>query len=138
MLTTTRKSSRSRVLLADGHQIILDTESQLLTPEFDIVGTARDGAALLRAADQLNPDVIVLDITMPNLNGLEVARQLKARDSRAKIVFVSVHADLDLVREALSIGASGYVVKNTMASDLLRAVRSVLEGEQFVSSSCSK
>ena len=138
MLTATRKFSRPRVLLGDGHQIILDTESQLLTPEFDIVGTVRDGAALLHAADRLNPDVIVLDITMPNLNGLEVARQLKTRDSRAKIVFVSVHADPDLVREALSIGASGYVVKHTMASDLLRAVRSVLEGEQFISSGCSK
>ena len=135
MLTETTKSNVPRVLLADDHQIILDTESQILASEFDVVGTVRNGAAIVPAAAELDPDVITLDITMPEVDGFEVARRLKASGSRAKIVFLTVHEDPDFVREALNVGALGYVIKATMASDLLRSLHAVLKGQPFISPS---
>jgi DNA-binding NarL/FixJ family response regulator len=135
MPTEKKKSNFPRVLLADDHQVILDTEGQILAPEFNIVGAVRDGAAVLLAAAELDPDVITLDITMPEINGLEVARRLRASGSRAKIVFLTVHEDLDFICEALNVGASAYVVKGTMASDLLRAVHAALTGQKFISPS---
>ena len=135
MKTEVKKAVCPRLLLADDHQSILDTERQILTPEFDIVGSVLDGVAVLRAAVKLDPDVITLDITMPGINGLEVARRLKTLGTRAKIVFLTVHEDHDFVSEALNIGASGYVVKGTMASDLPRAIHVVLNGGQFISPS---
>ena len=135
MQTETNKSNFPRVLLADDHQVILNTESQILAAEFNIVGAVRDGAAVLLAAAELNPDVITLDITMPEINGLEVARRLRTSGSRAKIVFLTVHEDPNLICEAFNVGASAYVVKGTMASDLLRAVHAVMKGQRFISPS---
>ena len=135
MLTETTKSNVPRVLLADDHQIILDTECQILASEFEVVGTVRSGAAIVPAAAELDPDVITLDITMPEVDGFEVARRLKASGSRAKIVFLTVHEDPDFVHEALNVGALGYVVKATMASDLLRSLHAVLKGQPFISPS---
>ena len=135
MLTETTKSNVPRVLLADDHQIILDTECQILASEFEVVGTVRSGAAVLLAAAELDPDVITLDITMPEVGGLEVARRLKASGSRARIVFLTVHEDPDFICEALNVGALGYVVKATMASDLLRSLHTVLKGQPFISPS---
>ena len=135
MLAETTKTNLPRVLLADDHQIILDTESQILASEFHIVGTVRNGAAVLVAAAELDPDVITLDITMPEVDGLEVARRLKASGTRAKIVFLTVHEDPDFIREALNVGALGYIVKATMASDLTRSLHAVLKGQPFISPS---
>ena len=126
-------STRKRVLVADAHQIILDTETAILAAEFDVVGMARNGPAVIQAAAELDPDVITLDITMPEMNGLEVARRLKAQGSRARIVFLTVHEDPDLVAEAMKSGALGYVVKATMASGFPMAIRTVLEGRRFIS-----
>lgn len=133
MMTEPAKATRSRVLLADDHQIVLDTENQILSAEFEIVGSVRTGSAVMQAVAEFDPDVITLDITMPELNGLEVARRLKSRGSRAKIVFLTVHDDPDFVDEALKAGALGYVVKATMASDLLQAMHAALGGRQFIS-----
>jgi DNA-binding NarL/FixJ family response regulator len=135
MKTEIKKAVSPRLLLADDHQTILDAESQILRSEFDIVGAVRDGVALLQSAMELDPDVIMLDITMPGINGLEVASRLKELGSRAKIIFLTVHEDHDFVSEALNRGASGYVVKGTMASDLPRAIHVVLKGGQFISPS---
>jgi DNA-binding NarL/FixJ family response regulator len=126
-----------RVLLADDHEVILDTARLILAPEFEVVGAVRDGAAVLEAASCLDPDVLLLDITMPSLSGLDAARRLKASGSRIKIVFLTVHEDQDYVREALEAGAAAYVVKATMASDLPRAIHEALEGRNFISPSIS-
>ena len=122
-------------MVADDHQTVLDTVAALLAPEFDIVGTAHDGGALLETAARLDPDLVVLDISMPVFNGLEVARRLKKEGARAKVVFLTVHDDEDFVREALAAGAAGYVLKASMAVDLTHAIREALAGRIFISSS---
>lgn len=122
-------------MVADDHQSILDTVVQILEPEFAVVATVRDGGALLEAVVRLDPDVVVLDVAMPVLNGLEVARRLKERHVRAKVVFLSVHNDEDFVREALAGGASGYVVKANMAVELPHAIHEALRGRTFISPS---
>ncbi len=127
--------NRPRVLLADDHLTMREMVTLLLEPEFDIIGAVTDGQALIEMAAELNPDVVILDITMPGLNGIEAARRLKTDGSRAKIVFLTVHDDPDFVRESLATGALGYVVKTRLASDLLVAVRRALEGRLFVSPS---
>ena len=129
------KLERRRLVVADDHQSILNTVALILDPEFAIVDAVRDGAALLEAAARLDPDVVVLDIAMPLLNGLEVARCLKARNVRAKVVFLTVHDDEDFVREALAGGASGYVLKANMAVELPHAIHEALKGRTFISSS---
>ena len=128
---------RARVLLADDHEEFLAVEARLLEPEFEVVTTARDGRAALEEAARLGPDVLILDISMPVLDGLETARQLRAAGSRAKIVFLTVHGDPDYVRAGLAAGASGYVVKSRLASDLVPALRAALAGRSFVSPSIS-
>jgi DNA-binding NarL/FixJ family response regulator len=133
MTAAADQSTRKRVLVADPHQVILDTETAILAAEFDVVGTARNGLAVIQTAADLDPDVITLDVTMPEMNGLEVARRLRAQGSRARIVFLTVHEDLDLVDEALKSGALGYVVKAAMASELPRAIYAALDGRQFIS-----
>ncbi len=127
--------NRPRVLLADDHLTMREMVTLLLESEFDIIGAVTDGQALIEMAAELNPDVVILDITMPGLNGIEAARRLKTDGSRAKIVFLTVHEDPDFVRESLATGALGYVVKTRLASDLLVAVRRALEGRTFVSPS---
>lgn len=124
---------RVRIVLADDHREFLACAAGLLEPEFDVVETVADGQALIEAADRIDPDVLVLDITMPGLNGIEAARRLKAAGSRAKVVFLTVHEDQDFVRSALAVGAQGYVVKRRLASDLVHALREALAGRCFVS-----
>jgi DNA-binding NarL/FixJ family response regulator len=125
--------SRVRVLLADDHEDFLAIESGLLEPEFDVVEKVHDGRASLEQTTRLKPDILVLDITMPLVNGIEAARQLRATGSGVKIVFLSAHGDTEYVREAVAAGALGYVVKARMASDLLPALRAALAGRVFVS-----
>ena len=127
--------SRPRVLVADDHQAMLDNLVHLLSPDFDVVATARDGAAAVREARRVNPDILVLDIAMPVLSGIEAASRLKANGSTAKVVFVTMHQDREFVDGATSLGNVGFVVKNRLVSDLIPAIRSVLGDQPFVSPS---
>lgn len=117
---------------------MLGTVTSLLEPAFEIVGTVFDGQSLLHATDKLQPDVLVLDISMPVLNGIQAAQKLKDSGSTARIVFLTVHDDQDFVRAALATGALGYVVKHRIASDLVHAIREALAGHIFVSPSLAK
>ena len=114
---------RASVLLADDHEEFLAAVVRHLQPHFEIVRTVGNGQLLLDEATRLTPDVVVLDISMPVMNGIEAARRLKAAGSPAKIVFLTVHADLDYVRAALGSGAVGYVLKSELAADLLPCLR---------------
>jgi two-component system response regulator DegU len=114
---------RIRVLLADDHEEMLDRIASLLAVECKVVGTATDGQQALDAAMELKPDVLVLDISMPVMNGIEAARRLKEAGSETRIVFLTVHDDPDFVREALEAGAQGYVIKQRIVSDLVAAIK---------------
>jgi DNA-binding NarL/FixJ family response regulator len=127
--------SRATVLLAEDQEEFLAVERRLLEPEFEVVEAVRDGQAAVEAAIRLAPDVLVLDVSMPVMDGIAAARSLRAAGSRAKIVFLTVHGDPDYVRAALSAGALGYVVKCRLASDLAPALRDALAGRPFVSPS---
>ena len=125
--------ARARILLADDHQEMRERVVRLLGHEFDILDPVEDGSALLEAASKLQPDVCLLDISMPVVNGIEAATRLKERGATAKIIFLTIHEDLDFVQAALKTGASGYVVKRRMASDLRTAVKEALAGRTFIS-----
>jgi DNA-binding NarL/FixJ family response regulator len=121
-----------RVLLADDHALLLGAFEKLLASECDIVGQVSDGRALIAAAEELKPDIVILDIAMPMLNGLEAARQIKQRVRGARLVFLTMNEDADLAAEAFRIGASGYLLKRSAASELLTAVREVAQGRSYV------
>jgi DNA-binding NarL/FixJ family response regulator len=121
------------VLLADDHEDFLEITARLLEREFQVVKTVSDAQKLLDEVARLEPDVLVLDISMPVLNGIEAARQLKATGCRAKIVFLTLHEDPDYVRAAFAAGGVGYVVKSRLVSDLPLALREALAGRSFVS-----
>ena len=121
-----------RVLLADDHRIFLAGLRKLLETDFEIVGAVEDGRALLMEDANLKPDVIVADVSMPSLNGIEAARQLRARGSKAKILFLSMHGDSLFVQEALRSGASGYVLKRDAPDKLVAAIRKVADGLSYV------
>ena len=123
----------ARVLLADDHEEFLAAVVRHLEPHFEIVRTVGNGRTLLDAAARLAPDVIVLDISMPVMNGVEAARRLRAAGTSAKIVFLTVHADPDYVRAGLGTGALGYVLKSELGSELLPCIREALAGRSFVS-----
>ncbi len=126
-----------RVLLADDHPEILNKVTGLLAPICEIAGKVGDGKALLEAVDRLKPDIIIIDISMPVLNGIEAARQLKKSGSEVKIVFLTVHEDPDFVQAALASGACGYVIKSRLATDLVRAVEAAMADRRFISPSLS-
>jgi DNA-binding NarL/FixJ family response regulator len=128
-------TDRASVLLADDHEEFLAVVARHLQPHFEILRTVGNGRMAIAEAARLAPDLIVLDISMPVMNGIEVARQLRASGSDAKIVFLTVHADLDYVRAALGSGALGYVLKSELASDLLPCLWEVLRDHSFVSPS---
>jgi DNA-binding NarL/FixJ family response regulator len=128
-----RELSRIRVLLADDHEDFLAVALRLLEPRFEVVKSVSDGQAVIDEASALDPDVLVLDISMPIVNGLEAARQLRATGFTGKIIFLTVHADADYVRAAVAAGAFGYVVKSRLASDLPLALNEVVAGRQFFS-----
>jgi DNA-binding NarL/FixJ family response regulator len=127
-----------RILLADDHRIFLQGLQRLLQPDFEVVGCVEDGRALLSAAERLQPDVIVADVSMPVLNGLDAACQLKETMPAVKIVFLSMHTDSTFVKEACQAGASGYVVKKAASSELVWVIRKVLKGAPFVCSFASE
>ena len=124
---------RPRLLLADDHTLLLEGIRLLLEPEFDLVGSVEDGHALLAAAKTLKPDIILLDISMPVLNGIDAARRLRKLLPSAKLIFLTMHADPDYVTEAFRAGAMGYLLKRSAASELLTAIQAVLKGNHYVS-----
>lgn len=124
---------KPKILLADDHPDMLETVAQILEPTFEIVGRLGDGQALLEAVRKQKPDVIVVDISLPVLNGLEAANKLKLSGSTARIVFLTAHDDQDFVNACLASGALGYVYKAQMAVDLIAAINEALEGRTFVS-----
>jgi DNA-binding NarL/FixJ family response regulator len=123
---------RTTVLLADDHVMLMDGLVQLVRQEFEVVGIAHDGRAMVEMAKQFRPDVIVTDISMPHLNGIDGARLLRKEGSRAKLLFLSMHADLPLVEEAFRAGASGYVPKLCSAEEFVKAVKCVARGGTYV------
>ena len=131
-------TGRPRILVADDHRAMLDTLVQLLSHDFDVVAAVPDGLSAVTQAEQLEPDLLVLDIAMPGLNGIAAAARLKERGSTAKIVFVTNMRGREFVQESLALGDIGFVVKDRLVADLLPAIRSVLAGEGFVSPSVSR
>ena len=124
--------SKSRILIADDHPILAEGVRGLLEPEFEVVGVVADGRELVAAAKKLRPDVIVADVTMPSLNGIDAAGQLRDLGLKAKVVFLTMHRDVAYARRAMEAGATGYVLKNSLASELVTAVREALRGQTYV------
>jgi DNA-binding NarL/FixJ family response regulator len=125
-------SRRPRVLLADDHRLLREAFAQLLEPACDVVGTVADGRALQVMAVELRPDIVVLDIAMPLLNGLDAARQLKRAMPEVKVLFLTMSEDPDVAAEAFRAGASGYLLKNSAAAELLQAIQEVFQGRSYV------
>lgn len=124
--------TRPRILLADDHSLVLEGLAKLVEEECDLVGKVEDGRALLQAAQKLEPDVIVLDISMPKLNGLDAGRQLKKLLPSTKLIFLTMHADPMYAKEAFQIGASGFLLKRSAASELTQAIHAVMKGQYYV------
>jgi DNA-binding NarL/FixJ family response regulator len=133
MRSGTTSSDVVRVLLADDNGAMLARVAAVLPPVCTVVGSVKDGRSALAAAEQLLPDVIVLDVSMPGLNGIEVAARLRELGSTAAVVFLSVHNEEELIQAAIEAGGLGYVVKTRLASDLGVAVREARAGRAFVS-----
>lgn len=127
-----------RVILADDHKILLEAFRKLLEPHYEVVATVSDGRALLTAAATLKPDVILLDIGMPLLNGLEAARQLKNKLPTVRLIFLTMQEDPELAVEAMRAGASGYLLKTSASSELLHAMQEALKGKTYVTPRISK
>jgi DNA-binding NarL/FixJ family response regulator len=124
---------RTRVLVADDLSPVLSAVAALLPESFDLVGMVSDGRTALETTLELKPDLVILDISMPEMNGIEVARELRKQHSNAKIVFLTVHEDSDILATCLAAGGLGYVVKLLMDSDLISAINEALAGRVFVS-----
>jgi DNA-binding NarL/FixJ family response regulator len=124
--------SLPRVILADDHTMLIEAFCKLLSSKCEIVGTVSNGRALLDAAVRLKPDVIVLDIAMPLLNGLEAARQVKNKMPSVKLVFLTMNEDPDMAVHAMRLGASGYLLKSSAASELFQAIQAVLRGKSYI------
>jgi DNA-binding NarL/FixJ family response regulator len=125
---------KPRLLLADDHTILVEGLKALLAPEFDVVATAGDDRAVLEAAKEYQPDIVLLDISMPGLNGIEAARRLKQSNPDSKLIILTMHGDLSFVRAAFEAGASGYVLKQSAATELVTALREVDTGRRYISS----
>jgi DNA-binding NarL/FixJ family response regulator len=119
--------------LADDHALLLDTLTTLLEPEFEVVGTFGEGHSLVEAAQALDPDLIVLDVAMPNMNGLNAGQRLKQILPAVKLIYLTMNQDPDMASEAFRLGAAGYVLKQSAASELVKAIRQALRGGSYVS-----
>ena len=124
--------TRPRVLLADDHLLVIDGLRRILEPECEVVGAVEDGRSLLLEAERLKPDIILLDISMPLLNGVEAARKLRQTVPAAKLIFVTMHADATYVTGAFRAGASGYVLKRCASMELVSAIQEVLKGHTYI------
>jgi DNA-binding NarL/FixJ family response regulator len=131
-------TNRARILIADDHNLVAELCRRLLEREFDVVGAVGDGRALVRAAAALKPDVVVLDIAMPILNGLDAGRQVKEILPAVKLVYLTMNPDADVAAEAFSRGASGYLLKTCAAAEMVLAVRMALRGKTYLSKSLSR
>ena len=123
---------RARVILADDHNLLVDTFKAFLEPYFDVVGTFADGHRLVQGAPALQPDVIVLDVGMPIMNGLIAGQRLKQILPRVKLIYLTMNQDPDVAAEAFRLGASGYLVKTSAASELVHAIKEVLLARSYV------
>ncbi len=124
--------SKARVLLADDHRIVIEGLKKLLEPEYDVVGAVEDGRALIAAVDKLQPDVVVADISMPHLNGIEAVRQIKEKNPQIRVVILTMHHDVQYAARAFEAGASGFVLKVSAPSELITAIGEVLKGKTYV------
>jgi DNA-binding NarL/FixJ family response regulator len=131
-------TNRSRILIADDHTLVAELCKKLLETEFDVVGTVSDGRALVRAAAELKPDVIVVDVAMPILNGLDAARQVKEMLPAVKIVYLTMNPDVEIAAEAFRRGAHGYLLKTCAAAELVLSVRDILRGKSYMSPALHK
>ena len=121
-----------RVLLGDDHVLILDGLRSALQAQYEIVGLAKDGRSLIKEADRLKPDLVVLDISMPLLNGFEAAKQIKKNLPKAKLIFLSQHLNPAYLKQALRLGASGYVLKSGATEELQQAIGTAMRGETYI------
>jgi DNA-binding NarL/FixJ family response regulator len=123
---------RPRILIADDHVLVVEGLRKLLEDEFDVVGTVENGRALLAAAERLKPDVILVDVSMPLLNGIDACARLRRLVPSSRVVVLTMHADRSYAAEAFKAGAAGYALKGSAPSELVRAIRSVLRGQRYV------
>ena len=130
--------TKKRVLLADDHEMFLEGLERLLGQEYEVAGRANDGRSLVQAAKELRPDVIVADVSMPGLSGVQATRQIKDAGLDAKIVLLTMHDDAEYATEALQVGALAYVVKQSASSELLTAIREALNGRMYVTPRVAK
>ncbi len=131
-MTTGASSRKPRVLVADDHRIVAEGLRGLLEPRYELLAVVEDGRALLEAHDRLRPDIVVADVTMPRLNGIQAVRRLRAAGSPAKFIFLTMHPDVSYATEALAAGASGYVLKHSAPEELVTAIRESLAGRTYV------
>ena len=123
---------RIRVLLADDHKIVAEGLRSILEPEFELVGTVTDGRALIDATQELRPDVIVVDISMPLLNGIEAVSRIKKKAIKTKVIFLTMHSEVTYAARAMDAGASGYILKHAAPSELITAIRAAMQGKIFI------
>ncbi len=123
---------RIRILLADDHSLFCSLLRGLLEPEYEVVGSVSDGQELLKVALSLRPDVVLADIGMPSLNGLDAGRRLKQANPQVKLIYLTMNNNVEYAREALQAGASAFVLKNALSSELLQAIRGALRGVSYV------
>ena len=126
-------SERCRILLADDHVLVAEGIQKLLEPEFELVGIVADGRSLVAAATKLQPDIVVVDISLPLLNGLDASQQLKKNNPNLKIIVLTMHSEPNFVTQAFRVGVSGYVLKQSVGSELVQAIREVIKGRTFIS-----
>jgi DNA-binding NarL/FixJ family response regulator len=124
--------ARPRVLIADDHKIVVEGLEKMLRPDFDIAGTVEDGRELVTAAEKLRPDAIIVDISMPMLNGIDAVRQIKKVHEAIKVVFLTMHLDVAYAVSAFEAGASGYVLKHSASDELVMAIHEALQGRTYV------
>jgi DNA-binding NarL/FixJ family response regulator len=129
--------NRPRILLADDHTLLLDGLRHLLERHYDLVGAVQDGQSVVSAAQRLQPDLVLMDVAMPVLNGLQAGQRLREQHPKIKLLYVSMYGDAPYVEEAMRLGASGYVLKRSGWSELSRAIEAALAGKQYVSSALS-
>ncbi|HTR00099.1 MAG TPA: response regulator transcription factor, partial [Candidatus Acidoferrum sp.] len=129
----TQRKPGARLLLADDHRLLADACKNMLEPEYQVVGVDTDGRSLVKSALTLKPDVVILDIAMPHLNGLDAAQQIKQKLPSAKLIFLTMNQAPEVAAEAFRRGASAFVLKQSAADELVTAVRTVLRGESYLS-----
>ena len=127
-----------RILLADDHKFITEGLKGILEPEYEVVGVVEDGHALVRDAQRLKPDVLVVDISMPKLNGIEAVRKIKSEGSEGKVIFLTMHPEVTYASRALEAGATGFVLKHSAPAELMEAVEKVLAGKTYITGSVAE